>query len=69
MGLDSEIDTGADIGSLAAKFSAIVWLIESNDSLLDAGDLRRLRRFGRDLSVLAGGTNEHRRAGIRHSLA
>ena len=44
-----------DLERLAAKFSAILWLIEVNDSLLDGGDLRRLRRFGRDLSVLAGG--------------
>ena len=38
---------------LAVKFGAIVWLIEVNESLLDRGDLRRLRRFGRDLSALA----------------
>ena len=44
-----------DLESLAAKFKAILWLIEVNGSLLDSGDLRRLRRFGRDLSVLAGG--------------
>jgi hypothetical protein len=43
-----------DLESLAVKFSAILWLIEINESLLDSGDLRRLRRFGRDLSVLAG---------------
>jgi hypothetical protein len=58
-----------DLDDLAAKFSAILWLIEVNESLLDSGDLRRLRRFGRDLSVLAGGSHEHRRAGIRQSLA
>lgn len=40
---------------LAARFSAILWLIEVNESLLDSGDLRRLRRFGQDLSALAGG--------------
>jgi hypothetical protein len=44
-----------DLGSLAAKFSAILWLIEVNESLLDSGDLRRLRRFGRNLTNLAGG--------------
>jgi hypothetical protein len=44
-----------DLHSLAAKFKAILWLIEVNESLLDSEDLRRLRRFGRDLSVLAGG--------------
>ena len=44
-----------DLERLAAKFSAILRLIEFNESLLDSGDLRRLRRFGRDLSVLAGG--------------
>jgi hypothetical protein len=44
-----------DLERLAAKFSAILWLIEVNESLLDSGDLRRLRRFGRDLSVLSGG--------------
>jgi len=42
-----------DLESLAAKFHAILWLIEVNESLLDAGDLRRLRQFGRDLSALA----------------
>ena len=44
-----------DLERLAAKFSAILWLIEVNESLLDDGDMRRLRRFGRDLSVVAGG--------------
>jgi hypothetical protein len=44
-----------DLESLAAKFRAILWLIEINESLLDSADLRRLRRFCRDLSVLAGG--------------
>src|SRR5690606_8641757 len=57
-----------DLDGLAKTFKAILWLIEVNESLLDSGDLRRLRRFGRDLSVLAGGSHEHRRAGIRHSL-
>ena len=42
-----------DLERLAAKFSAILWLTEVNESLLDSGDLRRLRRFGRDLSALA----------------
>ena len=46
-----------DVPGLAVKFGAILWLIESNESLLDAGDLRRLRRFGRDLSALAGESN------------
>ncbi|MBL8599947.1 MAG: hypothetical protein JNL14_19595 [Devosia sp.] len=44
-----------NLESLAAKFKAILWLIEINESLLDSGDLKRLRRFGRDLSVLTGG--------------
>jgi len=44
-----------DIGSLAAKFKAILWLIEVNESLLDSGDLRRLRRLGRELAILADG--------------
>lgn len=44
-----------DLQSLAAKFRAILWLIEFNESLLDSDDLRRLRRFGRDLSVFASG--------------
>ena len=43
-----------DLESLAAKFNAILWLIEVNESLLDRADMRRLRRFGRDLSALAG---------------
>jgi hypothetical protein len=43
-----------NLDSLAAKFNAILWLIEVNASLLDSGDLRRLRRFGRDLSAFAG---------------
>jgi hypothetical protein len=42
-----------DTASLAAKFRAILWLIEVNESLLDTGDLRRLRRFGRELDLLA----------------
>ena len=41
-----------DTASLVAKFRAIMWLIEVNESLLDSGDLRRLRRFGRELSLL-----------------
>lgn len=44
-----------DPESLTTKFTAILWLIEVNESLLDAGDLRRLRRFGRDLSIFVGG--------------
>ena len=44
-----------DLESVAAKFSAILWLIEINESLLDGADLRRLRGFGRDLSVIARG--------------
>jgi hypothetical protein len=43
-----------DITSLAAKFDAILWQIDVNDSLLDHGDLRRLKRFGRDLRLVAG---------------
>jgi hypothetical protein len=46
-----------DLDGLAVKFSAILWLIEVNESLLDSGDLRRLRRFGRDLSALADGNS------------
>lgn len=42
-----------DIASLADKFRAIMWLIEVNESLLDTGDLRRLRRLARELSSLA----------------
>ncbi len=42
-----------DIASLAAKFRAVLWLIEVNESLLDHSDLARLRRFGRELSLLA----------------
>ena len=45
-----------DVSSLAAKFDAILWQIEINESLLDQGDLRRLRRFGRDLRLVAGRT-------------
>lgn len=44
----------SDPRTLAAKFRAMLWLIEVNESLLDAGDLRRLRRFGRELDLLAG---------------
>jgi hypothetical protein len=43
-----------DAPSLAAKFDAILWQIETNESLLDRGDLRRLRRFRRDLRLVAG---------------
>lgn len=43
-----------DLQNVAAKFRAILWLIEINGSLLDTGDLRRLRRFGRELDLLAG---------------
>lgn len=42
-----------DLESLTTKFSAILWLIEVNGSLLDDGDLQRLRRFGRDVAALA----------------
>jgi hypothetical protein len=41
------------IHALAAKFRAILWLIEVNESLLDTGDLRRLRRFRREIDLLA----------------
>ena len=44
-----------NLESLAAKFKAILWQIEVNDSLLDTGDLRRLRRLGRDLFSRAAG--------------
>jgi hypothetical protein len=44
----------ADAKDLEAKFRAILWLIEVNESLLDSGDLGRLRRFGRELNLLAG---------------
>ncbi|MBN9348484.1 MAG: hypothetical protein J0I48_20155 [Devosia sp.] len=42
-----------DAAGLAAKFSAILWQIEISESLLDDADLRRLKRFGRDLRLLA----------------
>ncbi|MBL8600031.1 MAG: hypothetical protein JNL14_20025 [Devosia sp.] len=42
-----------DTASLAYKFRAILWLIEVNESLLETSDLRRLRRFGRELDLLA----------------
>ena len=45
--------SGDDLEILTVKFKAILWLIEVNQSLLDSGDLRRLRRFGRALSLLA----------------
>jgi hypothetical protein len=45
-----------DASSLAAKFDAILWQIETNESLLDRGDLRRLRRFRRDLRLVPGTT-------------
>jgi hypothetical protein len=44
-----------DLDILALKFKSILWLIEVNESLLDDSDLRRLRRFGRDLARLASG--------------
>ncbi len=44
----------ANIDSLAVKFRAIRWLIEVNESLLDHGDLRRLRRLGRELNASIG---------------
>lgn len=43
----------SDLQNLAAKFRTILWLIEVNESVLDSGDLRRLRRFGRELDLLA----------------
>lgn len=57
-----------DLDSLAAKFDAILWLIKVNESLLDTGDLRRLRRFGRDLSLFSNSTDGGRRV-LRNSLA
>jgi hypothetical protein len=41
------------IEDLAIKFGAILWSIETNDSLLDSGDGRRLRAFGREFLRLA----------------
>ncbi len=46
-----------DPADLATKFRSIMWLIEVNGSLLDTGDLRRLRRFGRELSLLASSSS------------
>lgn len=46
--------SAAGPATLAAKFRAILWLIEVNESVLDTGDLRRLRRFGRELDLLTG---------------
>ena len=43
----------ANVDSLAIKFRAILWQIEINDRLLDGDDLRRLRRFGREVAALA----------------
>jgi len=45
--------SGSDLEIVTAKFNATLWLIEVNESLLDSGDLRRLRHFGRDLSLFA----------------
>lgn len=45
--------SAADLATITAKFRAILWLIEVNETLLDTGDLRRLRRFGRELDLLA----------------
>ena len=42
-----------DLGALATKFSAILWLIEANGSVLDSADLRRLRRFRRELTLIS----------------
>jgi hypothetical protein len=55
-GLTQRLVTGPadDLDNLALKFKSVLWLIEVNESLLDDGDLRRLRRFGRDLARLAG---------------
>ena len=58
-----------DVSSLAAKFYAILWQIETNESLLDRGDLRRLRRFGRDLRLVARGPEGGFSPRIQHSLA
>lgn len=43
----------ADTANLADKFRAILWLIEVNESVLDRAELARLRRFGRELDLLA----------------
>ena len=42
------------IADLALQFRAILWQIETDQSLLDRGDARRLRRFRRNLDRLAG---------------
>lgn len=47
-----------DLESLRVKFKALLWLIEANESLLDHSDLHRLRRFGRELAVLAEGASQ-----------
>ena len=45
----------SDVADLSAKFHAILSLIEVNESMLDTCDLRRLRRFRRELDLLARG--------------
>lgn len=42
-----------DVADLALQFQAILWQIETNNSLMDQGDARRLRRFRRNLKRLA----------------
>jgi hypothetical protein len=42
-----------DVADLALQFRAVLGQIETNDSLMDQGDARRLRRFRRNLKRLA----------------
>ena len=42
-----------DMEDLSVKFGAILWAIETNESLLDAADLRRLKAFHRELRRFA----------------
>ena len=43
----------SDLEGFSRKFSAILWAMETNDSLLDTSDLRRLRAFGREIRRVA----------------
>ena len=43
----------ADIGGVAIKLGAILWAIEINDSLVDTGDLRRVKALDREIRRLA----------------
>ena len=47
-----------NIDQLVTVFDAVLWAIDTNESLLDMADRRLLRRFGRELRRLRDGAGK-----------